>query len=430
VTTTHAGPREHAVPPLESIPLSRLLEDARAYETRLPLEGTLETTYRCNLACVHCYVNQPAGDAGERARELPLERLLRLVDEIADEGGLDLLLTGGEVLLRPDFPELYLHALRRGLRVTVFTNGTLVSERLADLFADYHPACVEVSVYGLTRETYERVTRVPGSWRRCLDGIRRLHARGVPLKLKTMALAWNRHELDGLRAFARELGVDFRHDSLLNPRVDCGANRNGELSVSAAEAVAADLDDPETRTRHERAHAELLLALRAGALAAPGDAEPVYTCGAGELGFTVDPYGRLQLCQLSRRNGFDLRDDSFARGWREHFPALRARTWQSDAVCRRCTLRGVCGNCPGAAELEHGDIEARVAQFCEITHLRAFELLGDACGHARDASCCRGDGRLAAAPEAARRLSACGGCAHEGPSTPPLIRLERRPARV
>ncbi len=411
--------------PLAEVSLARLLEESGAYERRVPLEGTLETTWRCNLACVHCYVNLPAADAAERARELPLVRLLALVDEIADEGGLDLLLTGGEVLLRPDFPELYLHALRRGLRVTVFTNGTLISERLAELFAEYHPACVEVSLYGMTAQTYERVTRVPGSFARCLEGIRRLHARGVPLKLKTMVLSWNRHELPAMRAFADELGVEFRHDSLLNPRVDCGANRNGELQLSADEAVAADLDDPAIRARHERAHAELLAGLRAGGVAAAPADEPVYTCGAGQIGFTVDPHGRLQLCQLSRRASFDLRQGSFARGWHEFFPALRARAWQSDAVCRRCTLRGVCGNCPGAAELEHGDIEARVARFCEITHLRAHALLGDACGHRRDAACCRGAGGTAE-QDGATLDAGCVGCAHAGPQPAARIELRRR----
>ena len=177
------------------IPLSRLLEEAGAYATRVPLEGTLETTFRCNLACVHCYVNQPAGSRAERAKELELSRLKALVDELAAEGCLDLLLTGGEVLLRPDFPDLYLHAVRAGLRVTVFTNGTLVTDKIADLFAEFHPACVEISLYGMTRETYERVTRVPGSFDRCLQGIRKLHEARVPLKLKTMVLSWNAHEV-------------------------------------------------------------------------------------------------------------------------------------------------------------------------------------------------------------------------------------------
>jgi radical SAM protein with 4Fe4S-binding SPASM domain len=406
------------------IPLSQLLEEAGAYRTRVPLEGTLETTFRCNLSCVHCYVNQPASSRDERAKELPLSRLEALVDELAAEGCLDLLLTGGEVLLRPDFPALYLHAVKAGLRVTVFTNGTLVTDRIAELFAEYHPACVEITLYGMTRETYERVTRVPGSFDRCRDGIRRLHSLGVPLKLKTMVLSWNAHEVAGMRRFAEELGVDFRHDSLLNPRVDCGANRNPELQVDPERAVALDLDDPGLRAAYERSFRE---AVAAG----PSPSEEVYTCGAGQMGFTVDPYGRLQLCQLSRRASFDLARESFARGWHEFLPAARSRRWQSDAVCRRCSLRPVCGNCPGAAEMELGDVEARVVQFCEITHLRAHALLGEASGHRRDATCCRGRGELAGRPEAdagaAPDVGGCGSCGH---AEPRLVQIEpprRRP---
>lgn len=396
------------------IPLSQLLEEAGAYSTRVPLEGTLETTFRCNLACVHCYVNQPAGSRAERARELPLERLKDLVDEFAAEGCLDLLLTGGEVLLRPDFPELYLHAVRAGLRVTVFTNGTLVTDRIAELFAEYHPACVEISLYGMTRETYERVTRVPGSFDRCLEGIRKLQERGVPLKLKTMVLSWNAHEVAEMRRFAEVRGLDFRHDSLLNPRVDCGANRNPELQVAPEKAVALDLDDPALRAAYEKS-------FRDAVAAGPSPSEEVYTCGAGQMGFTVDPYGSLQLCQLSRRAAFDLRAESFARGWHEFLPAARSRRWQTDAVCRRCSLRPVCGNCPGAAEMELGDAEARVVQFCEITHLRADALLGGASGHRRDATCCRGKGELAARPPAEQPLGGCGSCAH---AEPPLLQIQ------
>ena len=111
---------------------------------RLPLDATVETTFRCNLRCVHCYVNEPARDPAARARELSTDRLLRLVDEVVAEGCLEVLFTGGEVLLRPDFPEVYLHAVRRGLRVTVFTNGTLVTDKVADLFEAYRPACIEI----------------------------------------------------------------------------------------------------------------------------------------------------------------------------------------------------------------------------------------------------------------------------------------------
>lgn len=395
-------------PDIPEVPLSAFVERLVARATRVPLEGIIETTFRCNLSCAHCYVNQPAGSAEERAREVPLPRLLALVDEIADAGGLSLLLTGGEVLCREDFPRLYLHARARGLLVTVFTNGTLVTERLADLLAEHPPYRIEVSVYGATRETYERVTGVPGSFDRCLAGIRRLHARGLPLQLKTMVLTLNRHELPAMRRLAEDLGVPFRYDTLLNARVDCGVKPLDALQLSPAEALSADREDPRRWQGLSLQARGLESSWAAGEAPAPGPS--VYGCGAGRLGYNVDPYGRLQLCQLSRRGGYDLRGGTFAEGWGDALPRLRERPWQGNSVCRGCDLREACGTCAGAAELETGDPEGLVAQFCAITHARLHAILGHANGHAEDASCCLARARSAAAP--------------------PLIRLEvrKRPA--
>src|SRR5687768_13165446 len=114
---------------------------------RIPIEGTVETTFRCNLRCAHCYVNEAVGDFATRDRELSLERLKELIDEIVAAGTLFVLFTGGEILVRPDFPELYEYAVKKGLLVTVFTNGTLVTDRIADLFAEYRPDTIEISLY-------------------------------------------------------------------------------------------------------------------------------------------------------------------------------------------------------------------------------------------------------------------------------------------
>lgn len=369
---------------LPELTLAEFLEELRAEERRLPVQGTLETTFRCNLSCVHCYVNEPASDASARDHELSLEEQKRVVDQAADAGCLHLLITGGEALLRADFPAVYLHAIRRGLRVTVFTNGTLVTDAIADLFGEYLPHSVEVSLYGMTRETYERVTRVSGSYDKCLAGIERLRSRGIPLVLKTMALAWNQHEVEDMEAFAEGLGLRFKHDSLLNARVDCGSNRNGELQLGAERAVALQLRRPKVLAAFKRQCDQVL------AVESPSPSPAVYTCGAGRNTFTVDPYGRLQMCQLSRKSFHDLRRGSFEEGWNGLFPALRAREWQSNAVCRSCTLLPLCGNCPGAAELEHGDVEAVVERFCEITHAQVFTARADVPGHRRDASCCLG----------------------------------------
>lgn len=407
---------EAPLPPLPELTLGDLFAEWDVAGRRVPVEGVFEPTFRCNLRCVHCYVNQPAGSAEEQARELGTERSLALIDEMADAGCLNLLMTGGEVLLRPDFERLYLHALGRGLLVTVFTNGTLVTERMADLFDRHRPLLVEISLYGMTEATYERVTGVPGSYERCLAGIRRLHARGVPLALKTMALSLNRGEVEDMRRFADELGVSFRYDGLLNARVDCGASRDG-AQLPPRELVALELEDPSQRAKLENSAGDV----RALAAEGPIAFEQVYTCGAGQVSFTVDPYGRMQMCQLSRKAAFDLSQETFQSVWDERFGALRARSWQTDVACRTCTLQPLCGSCPGAAELVHGDMEAQVAHFCEIAHLRAQALLGDESGHRGDATCCLGRGGLTALPAS----SGCGGCGHR--ETPaPLLQIERR----
>uniref|UniRef100_A0A7V6DPF3 Radical SAM protein n=1 Tax=Desulfobacca acetoxidans TaxID=60893 RepID=A0A7V6DPF3_9BACT len=142
-------------------------------------------------------------------------------------------LTGGEILLRQDFQEIYAHAKKCGMLIELFSNGTLIDAGLADFLRDLTPAMVEITVYGRTQATFEAVTRVAGSYERCLEGIDLLLARGVPLTLKTMVMTINAHELWDLKAWAEGLGVGFRYDMMLNARLDGGqqplALRRGAL---------------------------------------------------------------------------------------------------------------------------------------------------------------------------------------------------------
>jgi radical SAM protein with 4Fe4S-binding SPASM domain len=132
------------------------------------------------------------------------------------------------------------------------------------------------------------------------------------------------------------------------------------------------------------------------------------------------------MCQLSRRASFDVREEAFARGWNEYFPRVRARKWQSNSVCRQCSLLSLCGSCPGANEMENGDVEALVPQFCEVTHLRAFAAMGESWGHRQDASCCLGGGATAGARAAAPAGTAagCGSCGSHAEPMPALVQLQ------
>ena len=341
---------------------ARLSRQARA--GRLPTNGTIELTHRCPLACAHCYNNLPVGDVEARRRELDTAELRRIIDEIAEAGCLWLLFTGGEIFARKDFLEIYTHAKQRGLLVSLFTNGTQLTPAIADYLAVWRPFAIEITLYGRTRETYERLTGVPGSFDRCMRGIGLLKERGLPLKLKSVAVTINRHELQGMQSFAEdELGLPFKFDGMINARIDCSAS---PLSVrlSAAEMVELDVVDPARRAEWARLARE-----RLGPATTTRD--DLYQCGSGLNAFAIDPEGKMSICVLSKQDTFDLRKGSFKEGWESFIGAVRRKPITRPNKCTDCHIRSLCSTCAATSELEHGDAEAPVDYFCEVAHLRA-----------------------------------------------------------
>jgi radical SAM protein with 4Fe4S-binding SPASM domain len=328
---------------------------------RVPLGGSLELTFRCNLRCVHCYIGDARAGNPEK-EELSCGEIRDLLDQIVDEGCLWLLLTGGEPLLRPDFLEIYTYAKQKGLLISLFTNGTLVTPQIADYLQDWRPFLVEISLYGRTRETYESITGVTGSYERCMRGIDLLLDRDVPLRLKSMALTPNKHEILAMKEYAKGLGVSFRFDPMVNAGLD-GAREPTNLRLSPEEVLELDLADPE-RADEWRRFCDRALRL------AP-DPERIYICTAGMRSFHIDPHGLLSMCLLSRARSYDLRRGSFHEAWHDFLPEVRDEAVSDTYACNQCELISLCGQCPGWAQLEHGDQEARVDFLCQIAHLRA-----------------------------------------------------------
>src|SRR6266852_8678195 len=164
-------------------------------EKRTPLEVSLEVTRRCPLECLHCYNNLPMGDLSARNRELSTVEHFKLLDELAELGCLWILYTGGEIFARKDFLEIYTQAKKKGFLITLFTNGTMITPKIADYLAEWRPFAIEITLYGATRETYEALTGIQGSYERCLRGIEVLRSRKITLKLKTVATTINKHEV-------------------------------------------------------------------------------------------------------------------------------------------------------------------------------------------------------------------------------------------
>jgi radical SAM protein with 4Fe4S-binding SPASM domain len=288
-----------------------------------------------------------------------------LLDEMTEAGCLWLLYTGGEILLRRDFLDIYTYARRKGLLVTLFTNGTLLTPKIVDRLAHGRPFSIEITLYGRTKETYERITRIPGSFEKCLRGIDLLIQHKLPLKLKTMALTINKHELGDIRKFAEdELGVEFKFDAMISPRLDTSPHPLA-VRLSPEEIVALDLQDSRRMTEWMDFCQKFK--------GPPEARDELYSCGGGVHAFAVDPYGRMTVCPFSQTDAYDLVSGTFSEGW-AHLKSVRDRKALRQTKCSRCEIKAMCGMCPANGELENRDAEEPVDFLCRVAHLRAKAL--------------------------------------------------------
>ena len=328
---------------------------------RVPVAGTIELTDRCNLKCAHCYINLPANDQEAQREELTYEQVCKIFDQIAEEGCLSLVLTGGEPLLRPDFLDIYTYAKRKGFVITLFTNGTMLTPEIADYLQEWHPYLVEITLYGITPETYERVTGVPGSYHRCMRGIQLLRERDIPLRLKTVVMTLNLHEFTAIQKYANDLGGGFRYDAILRPRPD-GTKDVRDLRITPNEVLDLDFADSTNVESFVRLTERLWDSAKTNHL---------YNCGAGLRGFHIDAYGHLTLCIVVPSPSYAITTGSFKEGWYGFLHQVRFQEITKDYKCRTCPWAALCLRCPAFAQLENGDPQTVVDYVCQVAHLRA-----------------------------------------------------------
>jgi radical SAM protein with 4Fe4S-binding SPASM domain len=379
----------------------------RVVAQRVPIDGSIELTRRCNLTCVHCYNNLPLSDEEARRTELTYEEHCRLLDEMAAEGCLWLLYTGGEIFVRKDFLDIYAYAKKTGFLITLFTNATLITRAVAEYLATWNPFSIEVSLYGCTAATHDRVTGVAGSFDKTMRGVRLLMEVGVPPILKTMVLKPNTHEIWDMKRFVEEeLGLDFRFDAMINPRVDpstalkprpsncLGAVRlsNGSgstlsrprgeargsrrvdsstaplsMRLSPREVVELDLRDSKRLSEWVKFCDHFVRPVQQSK-----DGAELYVCGGAHNAFAIDASGGLSTCVIWHGDKYDLRKGSFKEGWEDFLLKVSRKKTTRRTKCVACELRSMCGMCPANGMLECGDAEEPVDFLCQVAHLRAY----------------------------------------------------------
>jgi radical SAM protein with 4Fe4S-binding SPASM domain len=338
----------------------------------------LEITARCNNNCRHCYINLPAGDKEAKKKELSLEEIQKIGKEAVSLGAVWCLITGGEPLLRADFFDIYLSLKKMGLLISLFTNATLVTKEHIKLFKRYPPRDIEVSVYGVSKESYEVITRRAGSFAAFRQGLNLLLESGLNVRLKAMALRSNLHEQQAIARFCRERTKDyFRFDPLLHLRYDGDLSRNAEIKaerLSPEEIVALEQSDPERFQALKKGCDKLI-----DQQFSHTSCNHLFHCGAGNESFSLSYDGLFRLCSSLWHPDcvYDLKQGTISDAWQNFVPRVRAMQSERDKFlksCRVCPLINLCMWCPAHASLETGELDAQVTYFCQVAHARAQAL--------------------------------------------------------
>ncbi len=349
-------------------------------------------TYRCNLACEHCYLDaggrpQVLDEAFADRSELSTEDCLRVVDQIAAFAPECLLiLTGGEPLLRRDILEIVRHAAGRGLWVVVGTNGVRITENLARRLQEEGARGLALSLDALDPARHDRFRRVRGAWQNTVDGARILRRQGLPFLVQTTVGRHNVGELEAIARFAcEELQAGVWNLYFLVPS---GRGQFvSDLTSQEYDAVLAVL------YRVQQRHAGRMLV---NAKCAPHYVRELFArdpespllrtyaggaggCPAGTHYMGIRPNGDVTPCPYLPQFAGNLRERSLAELWHrsELFRTIRRRTGLGGR-CGACELRSACGGCRARAWAMTGDLLAEdpLCTHEPGTFLDAAERLG------------------------------------------------------
>jgi radical SAM protein with 4Fe4S-binding SPASM domain len=346
-------------------------------------------TYRCNLACEHCYL-----DAGgtplvgtenfaDRS-ELGTDECFSVIDEIAAFAPECVtILTGGEPLLRRDILEIVRRAAERELWVVVGTNGVRISENVASRLAEAGARGLSLSLDALDPDRHDRFRKVRGAWRNTVEGAEILNRTGLPFIVQTTAGSHNFGELEAIADFAHaklaakvwnlyflvptgrgQFVSDMtpaQYDEVLGSLYRIQRKYKGRMLVNAKCAphyIKTVLENAETdpiATNSDSSNA----ALSAGFSQIRTYSGGAGGCPAGTHYMGIRPNGDVTPCPYLPVFAGNLRSSTLADLWTssELFAGIRRRP-SLGGRCGACEMKGHCGGCRARAYGMTGELMA------------------------------------------------------------------------
>lgn len=334
------------------------------FKKRIPLSGGIELTNKCNFDCIHCYETV---ERGNFSQPFSTKNLKEIIDTFSEMGVISVFLTGGEAMMRPDFLEIYTYLRNKGIMVSVLTNGSTLNEKILEVFEEKMPKMIDVSLYGASEETYQKVTRRNGMFLQVINNLKELKRRNIPFQLKGILLQENVNDLNEMRKIAQNLNVPFKIYT------DIRTFNNGDVtplyhSLTLKQILNLEKEDAELQLHLQKSldkNDKSISSSRIG---------KKYLCRIAQNSFFISYDGKINGCVRSRTNSIKLEEHTFKEAWEIMKDLFVDKKRDLPSPCETCELLSICDYCPGSFELETGSPEIPPKRICELTHLRAKKL--------------------------------------------------------
>lgn len=347
---------------------------AHAASLHVPIKATFELTARCNLSCRMCYIHLDREQQKKVGEELTTEQWIQMGRQAAEAGTLYLLLTGGEVLIRPDFPEIYTALCKMGFLITVYTNATLIDEKVQKLFEKYPPFEIGITLYGASPETYETVCGNRNAFCKVIEGLERLKTVKTQLEIRTTFIKHNAGEMKELYKLATSYTPYYKITPLVFRACPGTQTDVDQCRLSPKEAylfqqsfwsllkeekwdmgkLQQSSEKWEYDMRDKRSGYEL---------------EPVnIRCLASKCEYNITWDGHMTGCNLFFVPYTEPLKEGFMNAW-ERLPKLLSELPKPEK-CKTCKWdkKHLCGNCPPRIYLETGSFDKESSFICGITN--------------------------------------------------------------
>ncbi len=327
-----------------------------AKEKKIPIVGHYELTACCNLDCKMCFIHNADTNA-LRERELSTETWKRIFDEAYEMGLLFAVLSGGECMVRPDFKELYLYLWKKGVRITVLTNGTLITDEYIEFFKKYPLDSIRISLYGCSEEGYLKVTGHKG-FEKVVSAIRKLLDAKIPVSVMATPSSYMKDDYIKIRRFCIENKIPSHNGGFY-------LLKNREHPDKDDHYLSIDEIVELSKAQYELLEGPLT----------PCDCvlDPCGTCtippkglkcGAGSSTAVVSWDGRMYPCVMLPIGNVSVLEMPFAEAWEKTKKA--AQEILLGRECVGCAYDKLCPKCP-ATRLTGLDTGHCNPDVCEVT---------------------------------------------------------------